>query len=56
MDLTTLTDAEARDLLGRVYADVQRRDTIAQAQPKPKHSPRPTPPRPGTRRLIPPHG
>ena len=31
MDLTTLTDAEARDLLARVYADVQRRDTIAQA-------------------------
>lgn len=30
-DLTTLTDAEARDLLGRVYAEVQRRDAIAQA-------------------------
>ena len=31
MDLTTLTDDEARDLLARVYADVQRRDAIAQA-------------------------
>ena len=31
MDLTTLTDAEARDLLARVYAEVQRRDAIAQA-------------------------
>lgn len=31
MDLTTLTDDEARDLLGRVYAEVQRRDAIAQA-------------------------
>ena len=29
--LTTLTDAEARDLLARVYAEVQRRDAIAQA-------------------------
>ena len=26
IDLTTLTDDEARDLLARVYADVQRRD------------------------------
>ena len=31
MDLTTLTDAEARDLLAAVYADVQRRETIAAA-------------------------
>ena len=31
MDLTTLTDDEARDLLAAVYADVQRRDTIAAA-------------------------
>lgn len=31
MDIATLTDDEARDLLGRVYADVQRRDTLAQA-------------------------
>ena len=31
MDLTALTDDEARDLLARVYADVQRRDAIAQA-------------------------
>lgn len=31
MDLTTLTDDEARDLLGRVYAEVQRRDTLANA-------------------------
>ena len=31
MDLTTLTDDEARDLLARVYAEVQRRDAIAQA-------------------------
>lgn len=31
IDLTTLTDDEARDLLARVYADVQRRDAIAQA-------------------------
>ena len=31
MDLTTLTDTEARDLLARVYADIQRRDAIAQA-------------------------
>ena len=31
MDLTTLTDTEARDLLTRVYADVQRRDAISQA-------------------------
>ena len=31
IDLTTLTDAEARDLLAAVYADVQRRDAIAQA-------------------------
>ena len=31
MDLTTLTDAEARDLLAAVYAEVQRRDAIAQA-------------------------
>lgn len=31
IDLTTLTDAEARDLLARVYADVQRRDAITQA-------------------------
>ena len=31
MDLTTLTDAEVRDLLGRVYTEVQRRDAIAQA-------------------------
>ena len=30
-NLTTLTDAEARDLLAAVYADVQRRDAIAQA-------------------------
>ena len=30
-DLTALTDAEARDLLGRVYAEVQRRDAIANA-------------------------
>ena len=26
-----LTDAEARNLLSRVYAEVQRRDTLAQA-------------------------
>ena len=31
IDLTTLTDDEARDLLAQVYADVQRRDAIAQA-------------------------
>lgn len=31
MDLTTLTDTEARDLLAAVYADVQRRETIAAA-------------------------
>ena len=31
MDLTTLTDAEARDILARVYAEVQRRDTLANA-------------------------
>ena len=31
MDLTTLTDDEARDLLASVYAEVQRRDAIAQA-------------------------
>lgn len=31
MDLTALTDTEARDLLARVYAEVQRRDAIAQA-------------------------
>ena len=31
MDLTTLTDDEARDLLDAVYAEVQRRDTIASA-------------------------
>ena len=31
MDLTTLTDTEARDLLAAVYAEVQRRDAIAQA-------------------------
>ena len=31
MDLDTLTDAEARDLLASVYAEVQRRDAIAQA-------------------------
>ena len=31
MDLTTLTDAEARDLLARAYAEVQRRDAIANA-------------------------
>ena len=31
MDLTTLTDDEARDLLARVYAEVQRRDAIVQA-------------------------
>ena len=30
-DLTTLTDTEARDLLAAVYADVQRRDAVAQA-------------------------
>ena len=30
-DLTALTDDEARDLLGRVYAEVQRRDAIANA-------------------------
>jgi hypothetical protein len=30
-DLTALTDDEARDLLARVYADVQRRDALAQA-------------------------
>ena len=30
-NLTTLTDTEARDLLAAVYADVQRRDAIAQA-------------------------
>ena len=29
--LDTLTDAEARDLLAAVYAEVQRRDTLAQA-------------------------
>lgn len=29
--LTALTDDEARDLLAAVYAEVQRRDTIAQA-------------------------
>ena len=29
--LNTLTDAEARDLLAAVYAEVQRRDAIAQA-------------------------
>ena len=29
--LTTLTDAEARDLLAAVYAEVQRRDAIAKA-------------------------
>ena len=29
--LTTLTDAEARDLLARAYAEVQRRDAIAKA-------------------------
>lgn len=31
IDLTTLTDAEARDLLAAVYAEVQRRDTLTQA-------------------------
>ena len=31
MNLTTLTDDEARELLARVYADIQRRDAIAQA-------------------------
>ena len=31
MDLSTLTDDEARDLLAAVYAEVQRRDAIAQA-------------------------
>ena len=31
MDLTTLTDDEARDLLGRVYAEVQRREILASA-------------------------
>ena len=31
IDLTTLTDAEARDLLARVYAEVQRRATLANA-------------------------
>lgn len=31
MDLITLTDDEARDLLARVYAEVQRRETIANA-------------------------
>ena len=31
MDLTALTDDEARDLLARVYAEVQRRDTLAGA-------------------------
>ena len=31
MDLTALTDTEARDLLAAVYADVQRRDTLANA-------------------------
>ena len=31
MDLTALTDDEARDLLDAVYAEVQRRDTIASA-------------------------
>ena len=31
MDLTTLTDDEARDLLAAVYADVQRRDAVAAA-------------------------
>lgn len=30
-DLATLTDAEARDLLACVYAEVQRRDTLASA-------------------------
>ena len=30
-DLTTLTDDGARDLLAQVYADVQRRDAIANA-------------------------
>lgn len=29
IDLTTLTDDEARDLLDAVYADVQRRETLA---------------------------
>ena len=28
MDLTTLTDTEARDLLAQAYAEVQRRDAI----------------------------
>ena len=36
MDLTTLTDDEARDLLGRVYADVQRRATLATAPARPR--------------------
>ena len=31
MDLTTLTDDEARDLLARVYAEVQRREILASA-------------------------
>ena len=31
MDLTALTDDEARDLLDAVYADVQRRTTLANA-------------------------
>ena len=31
IDLTTLTDDEARDLLDAVYADVQRRTTLANA-------------------------
>ena len=31
MDLSTLTDDEARDLLAAVYAEVQRRTTLANA-------------------------
>ena len=31
IDLTTLTDDEARDFLAAVYAEVQRRDTLASA-------------------------
>ena len=31
IDLATLTDDEARDLLAAVYAEVQRRDTLASA-------------------------
>lgn len=49
MDLTTLTDDDIDALRISVLTEQERRDTLANAPPKPKRSPSPTPRRPAAR-------